>query len=60
MNSTNEPSAPPRTYLDTPCPACTRLTVVSESVDSSCGGYTDYRMTCDHCGHVYWIDGADA
>ncbi len=28
--------------------------------ESSCGGYTDNRMTCWACRHTWWIEGSDA
>lgn len=44
-----------------PCRKCKKENVVTCSEwDSSCGGYTDYMMTCSTCGHVWWHEGSDS
>jgi hypothetical protein len=42
------------------CRHCSRETVKVQAWDSHCGSYTDYKYTCDHCGHSWWIEGPDA
>lgn len=43
-----------------PCRKCKAKTVVVETWDSNCGGYTDWKYTCLHCKHVWWVDGIDS
>jgi hypothetical protein len=31
-----------------------------ETWESSCGGYEDYKMTCEKCQKVWWVDGIDS
>ena len=28
--------------------------------ESSCGGYEDYKYTCNVCGAIHWVDGCDS
>ncbi len=44
------------------CYKCKQDTVKMETWDSSCGGYTDYKYTCENpaCKHVWWVDGIDS
>ncbi len=45
---------------DKPCGKCGEKKVRMKFWDSSCGGYTDLKFTCDGCGHVWWVDGPDS
>jgi hypothetical protein len=54
------PAALPTPLVDRPCPKCGTAPVSCETVDSSCGGYTDEKYTCPNCRHIWWIDGPDA
>ncbi len=50
---------------DVACHKCKKAgTVVETTWDSSCGGYTDYKFTCEParggCGHYWWVDGPDS
>lgn len=51
--TTEEPS-------EGPCPKCRQKQVVYQTWESSCGGYTDYKMRCKACGHMWWVEGSDA
>ena len=42
------------------CRKCKEMRVTCKAWDSSCGGYTDYKFTCNACGHYWWIDGPDS
>lgn len=44
------------------CPKCGEVSMRCEPWESSCGGYVDYRYTCESqtCGHVRWVDGIDS
>ncbi len=43
------------------CPKCkNQEDNARQQWDSSCGGYTDFRMTCWDCGHEWWIEGSDS
>ena len=44
---------------DRPCPKCGEQKVTYETWESSCGGYDDYKFTCE-CGHFWWVDGGDS
>lgn len=43
------------------CRKCKKKTATCKSWDSSCGGYADYKYTCQdpECGHHWWVDGPD-
>jgi len=43
-----------------PCRKCGGGPVVRETWESSCGGYEDYKYTCQACGDVRWVDGGDS
>ena len=42
------------------CWRCKEPEVTEQVWDSSCGGWTDYKYTCHHCGYVWWVDGIDS
>jgi len=44
------------------CIKCGKNTATYEVWESSCGGYEDYKYTCQNpeCKHVWWIDGIDS
>lgn len=43
------------------CPKCgNRHGNMSRQWDSDCGGYTDFKLTCWACHHVWWIEGGDS
>jgi len=44
------------------CPKCDKDSVRCERWDSSCGGYEDYKYTCETpgCRYVRWVDGIDS
>jgi len=44
-----------------PCLKClSQASVTVRCWDSSCGGYTDYKFTCQACRHTWWVDGIDS
>lgn len=47
---------------DQPCPKCKKLTVTYRVWESSCGGYEDYKLTCNNpeCKHTWWVEGPDS
>ena len=47
-------------HSDAPCDKCGKHTVYVKVWTSSCGGYDDYKITCENCGYIYWVDGPDA
>ena len=42
------------------CRRCDEPAVTVQRWESSCGGYTDYKYTCEACGHYWWIEGPDS
>lgn len=42
------------------CRKCKGGPVVEQEWTSSCGGYEDYKYTCQACGFVWWVDGIDS
>lgn len=45
----------------TKCPKCgNKHGNVEQQFDSSCGGYTDFKMTCWACQYAWWVEGADS
>ena len=44
---------------DHSCKKCGQKTVTYQEWDSNCGGYTDFKYTCQ-CGHSWWVDGIDS
>ena len=42
------------------CRKCEADEVTVKLWESSCGGYEDARYNCAACGHIWWVDGADA
>jgi uncharacterized protein with PIN domain len=45
----------------TRCRACERNTMHTvQQWDSNCGGYEDFKYTCNECGKVHWVDGIDS
>lgn len=52
-------------WIDEPSYTCPKDTggnheVQSRCVESSCGGYDDYKFKCKTCGEVWWQEGPDA
>lgn len=45
---------------DRPCPKCGQASVTTRCWESSCGGYEDYRHTCQSCQHSWWVEGIDS
>lgn len=41
-------------------PECGKKEVICEKWESSCGGYEDYRYTCQACKHGWWVEGIDS
>jgi hypothetical protein len=48
------------TYSDKPHNATCDGRVRIEQWESSCGGYEDDKLTCEKCGHVWWVEGPDS
>ena len=44
----------------TKCRKCGSKNVKYREWDSSCGGYTDYKYSCQDCSYSWWVDGLDA
>ncbi len=44
------------------CLKCKQKTVICKVWESSCGGYEDYKYTCQdsNCKYYWWIDGIDS
>jgi len=42
------------------CRKCNVGQVSFRKWESLCGGYEDYQFKCGECGHLWWIEGADA
>ena len=42
------------------CSKCGEKRVRRRVWESSCGGYTDLKFTCEGCGNIWWIDGIDS
>lgn len=42
-------------YSKSPCAKCKAYTLKVETWNSSCGGYEDYKITCDTCKHAYFL-----
>lgn len=43
------------------CNHCQKSTTFSVATwDSSCGGYTDWKYTCEVCGRGWWEEGIDS
>jgi hypothetical protein len=42
------------------CRKCGGTAATREQWNSHCGGYTDYKFTCEFCGAVTWTEGPDA
>lgn len=44
------------------CPKCKLKTAICKVWESSCGGYEDYKYTCQNkeCNHRWWVDGIDS
>ena len=44
------------------CRKCGQKTAVCTVWDSSCGGYEDYKYTCENpdCRYKWWVDGGDS
>lgn len=48
-------------YPESSCPKCKVVgSVYGHTWESSCGGYTDYKLLCNACGHMWWIEGSDS
>lgn len=42
------------------CLKCGSKHIRSRCVESSCGGFDDYKFKCDSCDHIWWCESADA
>lgn len=42
------------------CRKCGERRAQCEIWESSCGGYSDEKYTCNECGYAWWIEGPDA
>jgi hypothetical protein len=42
------------------CPKCGSQNVYCRTWESDCGGFEDDNFKCANCGHVWWVEGADA
>lgn len=42
------------------CRKCRGGPVREQAWESTCGGYEDYKYTCQACGFVWWVDGIDS
>jgi hypothetical protein len=42
------------------CKECKKGRVHCRTVESGCGGYEDFKLTCNNCNYSYWIDGIDS
>ena len=42
------------------CRKCNSKNVTCQEWESSCGGYEDYKYTCNDCNYVWWVDGIDS
>lgn len=42
------------------CRKCSSNTAILEVWESSCGGYENYKYTCQECKSITWIDVIDS
>lgn len=42
------------------CPNDRDHKMESRCVESSCGGFDDYKFRCKDCGETWWAEGPDA
>lgn len=42
------------------CKKCGDNNLSYQVWESSCGGYEDFKYTCDSCGYYWWVDGIDS
>lgn len=59
MSETEGTFSPPK-VASCSCPKCKGGPVQYEVWESSCGGYEDYKYTCQSCGHTWWVEGIDS
>jgi hypothetical protein len=42
------------------CRKCGGGPVHEKCWESSCGGYENFKYTCQACGHSWWVEGIDS
>jgi hypothetical protein len=50
----------PAEKSDIACPECQHEDVIVRLWESDDGAHEDYWHHCNHCGHNWWVEGADA